>query len=159
MSAIGFFYHRGFHYLRCLQHQEYNEKQFIDWLVAHKVFDRKGSLIALVAAGASKYFANIHGIGLEVCIIAAIAFTALCFFEPDPRRADTIERQISPRMNKIYWLAMLFYSLFTICLIFCSYAVHTIVRVPWCWLAVIIVIQSSPIWIILANRIVVKLDR
>ena len=161
VSAIGFFYHRGFHYLRCLQHEEYNEKQLIDWLIANKVFDRKGSLIALVAAAASKYFANVtNGIGgLEVCVVAAIALAAVCFFEADPRRADSIDRQISARMNEIYWLAMLFYSLFTICLIFGSYAVHIIVRVPWCWLAVISIVQSSPIWIILANRIVVKFDR
>jgi UDP-N-acetylmuramoyl-tripeptide--D-alanyl-D-alanine ligase len=160
VSAIGFFYHRGFHYLRCLQHEQYNEKQFVDWLISNKVFDRKGSLIALIAAAASKYFANVtNGIGLEVCIVATIALAALCFFEADPRQADSIDRQISWRMNKIYWLAMLFYSLFTICLIFSSYAVHIIVRVPWCWLAVILIIQSSPIWIILANRIVVKFDR
>jgi UDP-N-acetylmuramoyl-tripeptide--D-alanyl-D-alanine ligase len=158
-SAIGFFYHRGFHYLRCLQHQEYNEKQLIDWLVAHKVFDRKGSSIALAAAAATKYFANSNGIGIEACIVAAIAFAALCFFEPDPRKAETIECQISPRMNKIYWLAMIFNSLFTIGLIFGSYAIHIVVRVPWCWLAVILLIQSSPLWIILANRIVMKLDR
>jgi UDP-N-acetylmuramoyl-tripeptide--D-alanyl-D-alanine ligase len=159
-SAIGFFYHRGFHYLRCLQHEEYNEKQFIDWLIANKVFDRKGSLIALIAAAVSKYLANItNGIGLEVCIVAAIALAALCFFETDPRRAGSIDRQISPRMNKIYLLAMLFNALFTICLIFGSYVVHIVVRVPWCWLAVIAIVQSSPLWIILANRIVVKFDR
>jgi UDP-N-acetylmuramoyl-tripeptide--D-alanyl-D-alanine ligase len=158
-SAIGFFYHRGFHYLRGLYHHGYNEKQYVAELIENKVFDRKGSLIAAIAAGVSKYFANVSGIGIEVCIVAAIALAALCFFERDPRKFDSSEEHITPRMNKIYWLSMLFCSLFTICLIFGSYAFQIVVRVPWCWLAVIIIIQSSPLWVILANRIVVKLER
>jgi UDP-N-acetylmuramoyl-tripeptide--D-alanyl-D-alanine ligase len=158
-SAIGFFYHRGFHYLRCFKDVDYHEKRFIDWLIANKVFDRKGSLIALIAAAVTKYFANVSGIGIEVCIVAAIALAALCFFEPDPRKSETFALEISSRSQKIYLLSMLFYSLFTIALIFSSYIVGVDVRVPWCWIAVIVIIQSSPLWVILANRIVVKLDR
>jgi hypothetical protein len=158
-SAIGFFYHRGFHYLRGLQHHEYNDKNLVSWLIANKVFDRKGSLIVTIAAAASQYFANNETIVIEVCIVAAIALAVLCFFEVDPRSPNYCEQQVSPTMNRIYWRAMLFCSLFTICLIFGLYTFHIPFLVPLCWLAVILINQSSPLWIILANRIVMKPNR
>ncbi len=157
VATIGFFYHRGLHYLRCFHSEEYNEKRLIDWLIVNQVFDRKGSLIALIAAGVSKYIANVDGIGLEICVVAAVALAALCFFEPDPRQLLSIDRQVGSRMKRIQAISMLLYSVVTIGVMFSWYAFHLVVRIPWCWLAAIVLMQSSPIWIVLANRIDLKL--
>ena len=161
VASIGFFRHRGFHYLCCFQTQNYNDTQFKDWLITNNVYDRKGSSIALIAAVASKYISNRSmEVGINICIVTAIAMAILCFLEPNPRKIGKLYREASPRMIKIYRLALVLYSLVTFAVILGPYAIFGInVRIFWYWLAVIVLIQSSPIWIVISNRIILKFAR
>ncbi len=161
IASIGFFRHRGFHYICCFHAQEYNEIQFKNWLIDNNVYDRKGSLIALLAAAASKYISNrAMEVGINICIVATLAMAILCLLEVNPRKIANVDRQISPRMYATYRIAMIIHALMTISVILIPYAIFRFeVRIFWYWLAVIFLIQLAPIWIVLANRIYLKFSR
>jgi UDP-N-acetylmuramoyl-tripeptide--D-alanyl-D-alanine ligase len=153
-ATIIFFTRRGLRYLRYFQQEEYNGARFKDWFIEKRTFDTKGSLIALVAAALSRFATG--GDMVTCVVICAIAATALVFVgfqEEDPRKVGKIKLNMTDRSTAIYQLGLGLYSIVTILIISATYAVGASDNIYIYWLVAVGLIQSSPIWIVIANSI------
>ncbi len=153
IATIGFFYHRGFHYAINFRGHKYDEREFLRWSIANLVFDRKGSAIALGAAIASYYWSDrAPNVTLVIAAIAALALAAVMFIERDRQDAGKLDWQSCSRLKAIRLVAVALYALLTIFTLFGFNATELKIPIYAYWLLVIILIQSSPLWILLANR-------
>jgi UDP-N-acetylmuramoyl-tripeptide--D-alanyl-D-alanine ligase len=152
-AAIVFFSHRLLGYLRHFQEYNYNPSAYIDWLLKNKIYDKKGSSIALLAAIGVEIMKE-DRIALLVCAIAMGAFIGLSLWEGDPRKSGYPLLSPTQRVIAIYGLALSLYSVSFVLGIATIYRMNANVDIAVCWLFVILVIQSSPIWLFLANAIV-----
>jgi UDP-N-acetylmuramoyl-tripeptide--D-alanyl-D-alanine ligase len=153
-ATILFFARRGLRYLRYFQQEEYNWARFKDWLLEKRTFDTKGTLAALIAALTSKF-----GTGgrmadcLVICVMTASVLVFIGFKEEDPRKVGKIKLNMTDRATAIYNLALALYAIATILIITGSYFLGAGDRIFIYWLVAVVLIQSSPIWIALANAI------
>jgi UDP-N-acetylmuramoyl-tripeptide--D-alanyl-D-alanine ligase len=153
-ATIIFFTRRGLRYLRYFQQEEYNGTRFKDWFLEKRTFDTKGTWIALIAVVTSKF-----GTGgrmedcLVICVMAAATLILIGFKEEDPRKVGKIKLNMTDRATAIYNLALGLYSIATILIISGTYALGAGDGVYIYWLVAIGLIQSSPIWIVIANAI------
>ena len=154
VAAIIFFSHRLLCYLRHFQEGNYSRKQFKNWLLANGVYDKKGSLIAAITAMMLKLTEGKHiVISLVICAIGAIALIWLSLWENDPREGGSGRLKATAKATAIYNLALGLYSIAFPLVIICTYKLGAGRDLVCYWLVVIVAIQSSPIWIILASTI------
>ncbi len=153
-ALILFFNRRALRYLRYFQQEEYNGNRFKDWFLETGTFDRKGTYIALVGAVGTRFAA---GGDLETCLViclfAAATLVFVGFKEEDPRVVGKIKLNMTDRAVAIYNLALSLYSIAVILAISGTYAIGAKDNIYWYWLIAIFLIQSSPLWIVLANAI------
>jgi UDP-N-acetylmuramoyl-tripeptide--D-alanyl-D-alanine ligase len=153
-ATILFFTQRGLRYLRYFQQEEYNGARFKDWLLEKRTFDTKGTPIALIAALASKF-----GTGgrmadcLVICLIAAATLVSIGFKEEDPRQVGKIKLKMTDRATAIYNLALGLYAIATVLIISGTYFLGAGDSIYIYWLVALVLIQSAPIWIVIANAI------
>lgn len=152
VAAIIFFSRRLLRYLCHFQEFGYSKRQFKTWLVTNGVYDRKGSAIATIAALAIELTKEKIFISLGVSIVGAIALVWLGFWEPDPRKVGLYKLEVTDRATKIYNLALGIYSIAFIFTTVSVYALGANDDIACYWLVVIVAIQSSPIWLFLANN-------
>jgi UDP-N-acetylmuramoyl-tripeptide--D-alanyl-D-alanine ligase len=153
-ATILFFTRRGLRYLRYFQQEEYNGTRFKAWFIEKSTFDRKGTVIALIAAAGSKFATGGDMVlCLGICLIAAAALVFVGFSEEDPRIVGKIKLNMTDRATAIYNLALGLYAIAVILIISGAYALGAGDRIYWYWLIAIGLIQSSPIWIVIANAI------
>jgi UDP-N-acetylmuramoyl-tripeptide--D-alanyl-D-alanine ligase len=151
-ATILFFTRRGLRYLRYFQQEEYNGTRFKAWFIEKSTFDRKGTAIALIAAAGSKFATGGDMVlCLGICLIAAAALVFVGFSEEDPRIVGKIKLNMTDRATAIYNLALGLYAIAVILIISGAYALGAGDRIYWYWLIAIGLIQSSPIWIVIAN--------
>jgi UDP-N-acetylmuramoyl-tripeptide--D-alanyl-D-alanine ligase len=149
-----FFTRRGLRYLRYFQQEEYNSTRFKDWLLEKRAFDTKGTLIALVAAALSKFVGGGDmAICLAICVVAAIVLVFVGFQEEDPRKVGKIKLKMTDRATAIYYLALGLYAIAVILTIRVAYGTGAGDNIYIYWLIAVGLIQSSPIWIAIANAI------
>ena len=152
-TAIMFFSRRLLCYLRYFQEVGYSTRLFKDWVVANGIYDKKGSLIATIAALVIEITQESRTNSLIICIIAGIALVWLSLWEPDPTKVGYPILQPTPEAKKIYNLAL---SLYSVALIIGFILVRMITvqyHISAYWLLVIVAIQSSPLWMILAKKL------
>lgn len=152
-ATIMFFSRRLLRYLWLLQRDEYSRKQFGKGLMENNIYDRKGSLIAMMAALAIEITRDQLIISSIISILGAIALVYLGFWESDPRLSESVKLVESDRSQKIYHLSLSFYSIALVIAIVTTYALGADNNIACYWLIAIIAIQSSPIWLLLASSL------
>jgi UDP-N-acetylmuramoyl-tripeptide--D-alanyl-D-alanine ligase len=153
-ATILFFTRRGLRYLRYFQQEEYNGTRFQAWFLEKSAFDKKGTLVALLAAAASKFATGGDmTLCLIVCLIAAAALVFVGFSEEDPRIVGKIKLNMTDRATAIYKLALGLYAIAVISIISGAYFLGLGDSIYWYWLIAVGLVQSSPIWIVIANAI------
>jgi UDP-N-acetylmuramoyl-tripeptide--D-alanyl-D-alanine ligase len=153
-ATILFFTRRGLRYLRYFQQEEYNGTRFKDWFLEKSAFDKKGTLIALIAAAVSKFATGGDmTLCLIVCLIAAAALVFVGFSEEDPRVVGKIKLNMTDRATAIYNLALSLYAIAVIAIISGAYFLGLGESIYWYWLIAVGLVQFSPIWIVIANSI------
>ncbi len=153
-ATILFFTRRGLRYLRYFQQEEYNGARFKDWFLEKRTFHIKGSLIALLAAALSRFATGGEMIiCVVICLITAVALILIGFGEEDPREVGKIKLKMTDRATAIYQLALGLYSIATIAIISGTYALGAGDNISIYWLVALVLIQSSPVWIVIANSI------
>ena len=155
-AAIIFFSHRLLGYLRHFQERNYSPKLYKDWLLTERIYDKKGSLIAILAAIATAITSKSQVSSLVICTLAMVAFIYLSLWEGDPRKVGYPVLLPTQRVVVTYGLAL---SLYAISLVLSIATIDRIIAnlsMSAYWLLIIIAIQSSPLWIFLANTIVVR---
>ena len=141
-------------HLQPLRHtQPYSRRYFKNWIVENGVYDKKGTLIAAIAATVLELIGDHELIGLVISTIAAICLIWLGFWEDDPRKVGTPKLQATDRATAIYNLALALYSISFTILICCLYRFTHDDDLALYWMAVILAIQSSPIWLVIAKTI------
>src|SRR3989339_1540326 len=83
-AAIVFSYRRLLNYLRFFQQEEYNDRRFLAWIMRHRAFDRKGSLLSICVLALivlTKSFLP----SLPLVLFGGIALVWLAFREENPR--------------------------------------------------------------------------
>jgi hypothetical protein len=151
VATIMFFSRRLLAYLRHFQDHKYSPRLFADWLLANGIYDKKGSLVATIAALILEVFKVSEVGSLVISTIAAATLIWLGITEKDPRKVGTPILKPTKRARGIYHLGL---SLYSIVFIFCILTIHLVSAdddIAAYWLLVIIAIQSSPIWLIIAN--------
>jgi UDP-N-acetylmuramoyl-tripeptide--D-alanyl-D-alanine ligase len=152
-ATILFFSRRGLRYLRYFQQEEYNGTRFKEWFLENRTFDRKGTYIALVAAIWTRFFLTAEEDIVVICVMAAATLVFIGFREEDPRIVGKIKLNMTDRATAIYHLAVGLYAIAVILLIYGAYAISAKDHIYWYWLIAVVLIQSSPIWIVIANAI------
>ncbi len=153
-AIILFFTNRGLRYLQYFQQEEYNSTRFKNWLLEKRAFDTRGTLIALIAAALSKFATGGDMvICVGICIIAATILVLVGFQEEDPRKVGKIKLKMTDRATAIYNLALGLYAIAVIVSIGGLYALGAGDNISAYWLLAVGLIQSTPIWISIANSI------
>jgi UDP-N-acetylmuramoyl-tripeptide--D-alanyl-D-alanine ligase len=151
-SAILFYVRRSLRYLQFFQQEEYNSSRFINWWLEKRSFDTRGSLVALVTGGVSMAIATYPWVGVGVSLLGGILLIAAAWTEDDPRKVGKIKLNMTDRLTAIYQLSIALYATVVI-------GILTLVvgfgfgAAPILWLVTITLIQSTPLWIMLANAI------
>ena len=150
-AAIIFFSRRLLCYLRHFQEVGYSTRMFKDWMLANGIYDKKGSLVATIAALIIEITKENSTNSLIICIVAAIALIGLSLWEPDPRKVGFPILQPTKKAKNIYNLALSLYSIAFILCVMLIYRISADDDIAAYWLVVIVAIQSSPLWMIMAN--------
>lgn len=151
-ATILFFTRRGLRYLRYFQQEEYNGSRFKDWFLETGTFDKKGTAVGLVAALGSKFSTDMESC-VVICLFAAATLIFIGFKEEDPRIVGKIKLNMTDRATAIYNLALGLYATAIISIITGTYFLGAGDTIYIYWLVAIGLIQSSPIWIVIANAI------
>jgi UDP-N-acetylmuramoyl-tripeptide--D-alanyl-D-alanine ligase len=150
-ATIIFFSHRLSCYLRHFQAGAYSKVRFKDWIVTNGVYDKKGSLIAAIAAVALALFRTDLVICSIICAIAAVALIGLSVWEKSVRKVGSLKLRPTKQAMAIYNLALGLYSIAFALVIVGSYKLGAGTEISHYWLVVIVAIQSSPVWLVLAS--------
>jgi UDP-N-acetylmuramoyl-tripeptide--D-alanyl-D-alanine ligase len=154
VATIIFFSHRLLCYLRHFQEGGYSRTQFKNWLSTNGIYDKKGSSIATMTALALELTERGKMISLGICTLGAIGLIWLSIWEPDPRKAEEFPLQPTRRATRIYSLALALYSIGLTLTIFGVYKLGAGNEIACYWLVVIVAIQSSPLWLVMASTLV-----
>lgn len=125
-------------YLRYLQQEEYHVGRFTSWIKNQYAFDRRGTLIAVCAAG-------LIAIGVPVILsnlLGAAALLITAFFEEDPRKQGKVRLKMTPRANRIALAALVLYLLS-----FIAIAWTTVPDFSSLWLKSVLLFQFIPVYL------------
>ncbi len=158
ICSFYFFYRRGLRYLQFLQQEDYESGRFLDWLMARKAFDRRGSISGAIAI-ALNYILPLpftFEIGLNVAIGAGLAY--LAGMEDDPRTAGKLALRMTDRAKRIFNLACTIYLLSALILAFYyvnNFSDEWSTRISMCgfWLIQIVAFFAEPLILVLANAL------
>jgi UDP-N-acetylmuramoyl-tripeptide--D-alanyl-D-alanine ligase len=153
-ASIMFFSRRLLCYLRHFQDHKYSSKLFKDWLVANGVYDRKGSMVATIVALVLEVTKIGEMAAFILCLISAAGMVWLSLQEIDPRKAGYPLLKPTKQARGIYHLALSLYSITLVCFVVILHGHNADDEdLAAYWLIVIVAIQSSPIWLLFANRL------
>ncbi len=128
-------------YLHVFQLEEYKSGRFLTWLWKNHSFDKRGSLIALLAVITTVWSENV----LIPSACAAVALALYAGFEPDPRRLAKVPLKFTERAHRIYQTAAAF-LIFLELILFALFADD----LPLLWATQILVMQTIPLFLTLA---------
>lgn len=161
LGLLIFGWRRILSYLRYFQQEEYSRSRFISWLKEKKAYDRRGSLIALIAVIAGM-FTTSGAFELVLAILASTALVGVVLFqEEDPRRTGKIKLNMTRRASKIAYVAMgLFLVGAVIPLVLSCYSCCSF-RSPFDSTALfsLLLIQAPPLLLIAANAMLWPVER
>jgi hypothetical protein len=152
IGTILFFGHRLLCYLRHFQEFDYSKSQFKDWILENGIYDKK-SIIAAIAALAIELTKEKIVLSLIISTIATIGLIWISLAEDDPTETGEFKLQITKQAYGIYNIALPLYSILVVGAFWTTYLLGADDDIACYWLVVIILIQSSPIWLILSNSL------
>ncbi|MBL4804453.1 MAG: UDP-N-acetylmuramoyl-tripeptide--D-alanyl-D-alanine ligase [Alphaproteobacteria bacterium] len=149
-AFAGFALRRGLTYMHLYQQEEYDSPRFFGWMIKHKAFDKRLSLLILIISGATLYFLSTRGIHAEEKVFFSnaaviLAMALITFLEKDPRKNSKKKLVMTNRAKRIFIPAYLL----------------MIVSAAWVFLPIyppqhyiwIVNIQLIPVMIILVNLV------
>ncbi len=152
IAVILFYVRRSLRYLQFFQQEEYNSSRFVNWWFEKRAFDTRGSLVALVVGGLGLAVAENSLATLALCIVGGLVLVAASWTEEDPRKVGKIKLNMTDRLTAIYQLSIGIYALVVVGILASitalGYGAASIL-----WLASVTLIQSAPLWLMLANAI------
>lgn len=152
-ASIIFSSRRLSRYLYHFQAVKYSRRSFKNWIIKDCIFDKKGTLIVSIALASLQLVRGNELLSSIVCTLGAVCLIWLGFWEQDPRKVGTLMLQETDRSISMYNLALGLYAIFFTFSI-CSIHIFTFHDdLVWAWLAVIVGIQSTPMWLIMAKTI------
>jgi hypothetical protein len=153
-ATIVFFSHRILCYLRHFQEGNYCRREFKNWLLVNGIYDKKGSLIATIAAILCELTEERNVmLSLGICAMGAVALIYLTLWENDPLDVGPFKLQPTRQARAIHKLAVCLYSISFSLAIVALYKLGAGDDIACYWLLVIVAIQSSPFWLFLAGSI------
>jgi len=143
VAGLYFAYFRSLRYLHYFQQETYNAKRFWKWGLNNKAFDKKGSLIAFLAALSTYIIGN----NLLLTIIGGLTLLIITRLEEDPRHYGKLRLQMTERAKTLHRTTLAIYGTFTILggIVFTS--------TSFIWIYQIFLFQSIPGMLVLANRL------
>ena len=151
LSVILFYVRRSLRYLQFFQQEEYNSQRFINWWLEKRSFDTRGSIMAL-STGAASLAAPDLPTTLLFSIVGGVGLIAVGWREADPRKVGKIKLNMTDRLTAIYQLSIALYIVFVVGILGLIVALG-LGAAPILWLVTLTLIQSTPLWIMLANAI------
>jgi UDP-N-acetylmuramoyl-tripeptide--D-alanyl-D-alanine ligase len=152
IAAILFYVRRSLRYLQFFQQEEYNSGRFVNWWFEKRAFDTRGSLVALVVGGLGLAVAENSLATLGLCIVGGLVLVAASWTEEDPRKVGKIKLNMTDRLTAIYQLSIGIYAAVVLGIL-CLITALGYGAAPILWLASVTLIQSTPLWLMLANAI------
>jgi UDP-N-acetylmuramoyl-tripeptide--D-alanyl-D-alanine ligase len=152
VSVMLFYVRRSLRYLQFFQQEEYNSSRFVNWWFEKRAFDTRGSLVALVVGGLGLAVAENFLATLGLCIVGSLVLVAASWTEDDPRKVGKIKLNMTDRLRAIYQLSIGLYAAVVVGILWLITALGYGVA-PILWLASVTLIQSAPVWLMLANAI------
>jgi UDP-N-acetylmuramoyl-tripeptide--D-alanyl-D-alanine ligase len=151
-SVILFYVRRSLRYLQFFQQEEYNSQRFVNWWLEKRAFDTRGSLVAIITGGVSLAVAAYAWGTVGVSLVGGILLVAAAWTEDDPRKVGKIKLNMTDRLTAIYQLAIALYATVVIGILALIVG-FGFGAAPILWLVTLTLIQSTPLWIMLANAI------
>lgn len=149
-GSILFFVRRSLRYLRYFQQEEYNPSRFGRWFVEKRAFDTRGTAVAMLAWVVTLL---VSGLSLPLSMGGAIALGAIAFREEDPRKVGKLTLKMTERAKRIYKTALVIYTLVVLLVSIGFILIPPSGTASWFWLTQVFFIQTTPLWLIVANGI------
>lgn len=134
---------RLLHNLRYFQQEDYNPKRYLSWFWQHQFFDRRGTLLALIAA-----FIIYLTSSFSLSLAFASLFVIRTAFEQDPRSHGKLRLKMTERAKKLYNTALLIQALLGIGAVVLSQLLSSVTSL---WLLQAFLLQFIPFTIVLAQ--------
>ncbi len=153
-GGLWLFRGRALRYLKYFQQEEYNGRRFLDWYRRQRAFDRRASLVCLGGLALTLILSRLAP-GLPTLVgwlAAALVLAWLPRWEPDPRSDGKPTLKLTPRARRIWQVAMLVYGL-ALLLGAWLHALLGADLLPGYWLTLILLVQATPAFLVLANRL------
>ncbi len=151
-ANIMFFSRRLLRYLYHFQEQDYNRKYFTGWMLENGIYDKKGTMIATIAAIAIEFNEKNSLTCIAICTIASIWLISLGFWEKDPRKIGSSKLEENEQSAAIYNRSLALHSIAFTITIGIIHQFNPEDDMALYWLAVIVSIQSSPVWLFIAKK-------
>jgi UDP-N-acetylmuramoyl-tripeptide--D-alanyl-D-alanine ligase len=152
VAVILFYVRRSLRYLQFFQQEEYNSGRFVNWWFEKSAFDTKGSIVALVAGGLSLGATAYPWGNVAVSLLGGMVLVYLGWREDDPRKVGKIKLNMTDRLTAIYQLSIGLYTA-VVGLLMAAVIAVGFSFTPIIWVLAVTLIQSTPLWIMLANAI------
>ena len=111
LAFLAFALRRLMTYLHIYQQEEYQPIRFVRWLWNSHSFDRKVSIVILIAGFLELFLHLAYAIAAACVVVVCLVVAAM---EKDPRKASKKRLSMTKRATRIYWLAFAILAAITI---------------------------------------------
>ena len=153
-SSSYFFRKRGLRYLQYLQQEDYDGRRFLRWYKSNKAFDRRGSLVAIVA------FVLVYAgtkVNADVAAMISLLFAVVLFYrsrkEENPFKTGKIVLKLTERAGRIFNTAQSAYALLQCSLAVLEFVLLTKHVLPAFWFSQLALIQLQPFILVWAKEL------
>jgi UDP-N-acetylmuramoyl-tripeptide--D-alanyl-D-alanine ligase len=162
-GSLYFYYKRSLRYMQFFQQEDYTSSRFIDWYKSNKAFDTRGSIVAL-AVGLVVLLAIFiplqpTAMCLLLCLTGVLKLAHTANKEENPFTSGKIKLKFTDRAKRIVYTALALYVLFLCAVSFACYSAQGVQSVGFLWLAQILLIQSHPLWLVVANEMLAGYEK
>lgn len=151
LAAIYFFRKRSWRYLQFFQQEEYTATRFLDWYWKKQAFDRKGTISVVLVFILSLLLIKSPLLLMLVSFAGAARLYWIARSEDDPRQSGKITLKVTARASRI---AILNFAICLVKMIIIAALCYWFVAqwaVPLFWFLQILLVQSPPLGLIIAN--------
>jgi len=145
LSSVVFVARRLLQLLRFLQQDDYRIGRFLRWWAGARMFDTRGTRVALPATllvGACASL-NIPGAAI-ITLIGSLLLASSGLLLDDPRTMGKVRLVMTERAQKLYAVALIL-SLGVLILLTTLFLAATVYALFWLWVSVILLIQFAPL--------------
>lgn len=148
-GTVVFCHKRLLQYLRYFQQEEYNTKRFINWYIKNKAFDRKGSIVSLIAIG---LLCINFAYNFLIFLLYSIVLIGIANSEADPRITGKITLKMTARAKRIFYTSLLFALVTLISVIFILHTKYNLLAFDFIQLFYLILLfQILPVFLLLST--------